>query len=60
MNEYIVKVRGRHGTKSLDITIPAKISSEQDIKSGDLFKVNVKNDDDGLIIYYELIYKCKR
>ena len=60
MNDYFVKVRGRHGTNSLDITIPAKISSEHDIKAGDLFKVTVNNDEDGLILSYELIFKTKR
>ena len=37
----IVKVRGRHGTKTLDITIPAKISKEND----------------SIKIIYELVYK---
>lgn len=59
MDNYFVKVRGRHGTNSLDITIPAKISSEYDIKAGDLFKITVNNDDN-LIVSYELIYKAKR
>ena len=58
MTEDIVKVRGRQGTKSLDITIPAKLSKEFNIKPGDLFKVNVTNEDT-IIIKYELIYKNK-
>ena len=60
MKDYFVKVRGRHGTNSLDITIPAKISSEYDIKAGDLFKIIVNNVKEGPVISYELIYKTKR
>ena len=59
MADKTVKVRGRHGTKSLDITIPAELSEKFDINAGDLFKVNVSNEDDILIITYELIYKTK-
>lgn len=58
MTEDIVKVRGRQGTKSLDITIPAKLSKEFNINAGDLFKVNIINEDT-MIIKYELIYKNK-
>lgn len=59
MNRSIVKVRGRQGTKSLDITIPAKLSEEFEINAGDLFKVDVSNDKDIIIITYKLIYKNK-
>lgn len=56
MQYNFVKVRGRQGTNSLDITIPVKIRNEFDIHEGDLFKVDV--DDRGTIkIVYELIYK---
>lgn len=59
MSAHIVKVRGRHGTKSLDITIPAKLSEKYNIEVGDLFKVKINNEDETLIIKYELIYKNK-
>ncbi len=59
MIDNIVKVRGRQGTKSLDITIPAKLSEEFDINAGDLFKVTIINDEGVLKINYELIYKNK-
>lgn len=59
MTEKIVKVRGRHGTKSLDITIPAELSEKFDINAGDLFKVKVIIDDDLLTINYQLVYKSK-
>ena len=58
MSDDIVKVRGRQGTKSLDITIPAKLSKEFNINAGDLFKVDITNEDT-IIIKYELIYKNK-
>lgn len=57
MTDKVVKVRGRHGTKSLDITIPAELSKKFDINAGDLFKVKVINDDGLLTITYQLIYK---
>lgn len=53
----IVKVRGRHGTKTLDITIPAKISKEYDIHAGDVFKVGIVKENDSIKIIYELVYK---
>lgn len=59
MSEKFVKVRGRHGTKSLDLTIPAELSAEHDIKPGDLFKVEIIMDDDSVTIKYQLIYKNK-
>ncbi len=59
MTNNIVKVRGRQGTKSLDITIPSKLSEEYDINPGDLFKVIVIKKENSLTISYELIYKEK-
>ena len=59
MSEKFVKVRGRHGTKSLDLTIPAELSAEHDIRPGDLFKVEVISDEDSITIKYQLIYKNK-
>lgn len=59
MSENFVKVRGRQGTKSLDLTIPAKLSAEYDIKPGDLFKVKVTSDGGEITIEYSLIYKNK-
>lgn len=53
-----VRVRGRCGTSSFDITIPAKIARKYDIKHGDIFEVNVENKDN-LKITYTLIYKNK-
>ncbi len=59
MTDKVVKVRGRHGTKSLDITIPAELSKKFDINAGDLFKVKVINDEESITINYQLVYKNK-
>ena len=59
MVDKVVKVRGRHGTKSLDITIPVELSEKFDINAGDLFKVKVTNDNDVITIEYQLVYKNK-
>lgn len=58
MNNHIVKSRARHGTNSLDLTLPAEIKREYSINSGDLFKISVsKNENEELVIKYTLIYK---
>ena len=59
MSDKVVKVRGRYGTKSLDITIPVELSKKFDIHAGDLIKVKIFNDDDSLTIKYQLVYKNK-
>ena len=58
MNNHIVKSRARHGTNTLDLTLPAEIKREYSINSGDLFKITVsKNEKDELMLIYTLIYK---
>ena len=59
MSEKFVKVRGRHGTKSLDLTIPAELSAEHNIKTEVLFKVEFISNKDSITIKYQLIYKNK-
>lgn len=60
MKNHIVKVRGRTGTSSLDLTIPAELAKEYDINAGDLFKVEIKKEDKNeLQIVYSLVYKNK-
>jgi bifunctional DNA-binding transcriptional regulator/antitoxin component of YhaV-PrlF toxin-antitoxin module len=53
----IIKVRERHGTSSLDLTLPAKIRKENKIKKGDVFKVEYKKENNKLQIIYTLVYK---
>lgn len=57
MKNNIVKARERHGTSSLDLTIPAKIKNNECISGGDLFKVESIIKDDKLQIIYTRIYK---
>lgn len=57
MKNNIVKARGRHGTSSLDLTLPTKIKNQEDISEGDLFKVESKIKEDKLQIIYTRIYK---
>lgn len=54
----VVKVRGRHGTTSLELTIPAKLAEKYGINPGDLYEVTI-SDVDELKITYKLIYKSK-
>lgn len=53
----IIKARERHGTASLDLTLPAKIRKKYNIKKGDVFKVNINEDTGELQLIYTLIYQ---
>ncbi len=55
----VVKVRGRYGTTSLELTIPAKLAEKYGIKQGDFYEVTI-SDTDELKITYTLIYKNKK
>lgn len=57
MKNNIVKAIGRHGTSSLDLTLPTKIKNQENISEGDLFKVESKIKEDKLQIIYTRIYK---
>ena len=57
MKNNIVKARGRHGTSSLDLTLPTKIKNKEDISEGDLFKVESQLKNNKLQIIYTRIYK---
>jgi hypothetical protein len=57
--ESIVKARMHHGTNSMDLTIPSTIVKNLNIKEGDLFKINTKNEDKKIILEYERIYSPK-
>lgn len=57
MVNHIIKARNRHGTSSLDLTLPAEISKENNINSGDVFKVEILKENNELKIIYSLIYK---
>ena len=53
-----VKARVHHGADSLDLTIPADIVREFDVNSGDIFEVNV-SENDSLEITYERVYESE-
>ncbi len=55
---FTVKARGRQGTASLDLTIPAEYSREHGINEGDVFLVEV-NEEDELVISYERIHEAE-
>lgn len=58
MEKITVKARSRQGTKSMDLTIPAKVRDELDISAGDIFEISVNKEDDAVLIY-KRVYKIK-
>ena len=58
MEKTTVKARSRQGTKSMDLTIPAKVCDELDISPGDIFELTVKKDEKE-ILTYKRVYKIK-
>lgn len=58
MAKYTVKARSRQGTKSMDLTIPAKLSAELNISSGDIFEISIQKGDEVKIIY-KRVYENK-
>lgn len=53
----IIKARERHGTSSLDLTLPAKIRKKNNIKKGDVFKVETNEENGNFQIVYTLVYQ---
>ena len=58
MEKTTVKARSRQGTKSMDLTIPAKVCDELNISPGDIFELTVNKDKDE-ILTYKRVYKIK-
>ena len=58
MEKTTVKARARQGTKSMDLTIPAKVCDELDISPGDIFELTIKKEADD-IFTYKRVYKMK-
>lgn len=56
---YNVKARGRHGTSSLDLTIPAELKREYGISKGDVFIVEVEKEAEELSITYERVHQAE-
>lgn len=55
---FTVKARGRQGTESLDLTIPAELKREHDIAQGDVFLVEV-DDEDELTVRYKRLHEAE-
>jgi antitoxin component of MazEF toxin-antitoxin module len=54
---YTVKSRVHYGSKSLDLTIPANLVKKFDIKPGDIFRVNVEEKQEAVVISYSRIFE---
>lgn len=57
--ENIVKSRLHHGSKSLDLTIPADIARNLKINPGDVFRLVAKEDRGSVVLQYERVYSAK-
>ncbi len=53
-----VVAREHHGAESLDLTIPADIVRRFDLSKGDVFAIEVDEDegDDGIVIRYRRVF----
>lgn len=58
MEKITVKARSRQGTKSMDLTIPAKVCEKLDISPGDIFELTVSKDKSE-ILTYKRVYKIR-
>lgn len=57
MPKKTVKVRGRKGSPTMDISIPAAITREYDVDRGDVFTIDTETDDKGrLVLRYTRVY----
>jgi hypothetical protein len=57
MAKKTVKVRGRKGTATMDISIPAQITREHEVERGDVFTIDTSMDDEGrLVLQYTRVY----
>lgn len=54
-----VKARERHGSPSLDLTIPAEVVREQDVNAGDVFEITFESDNDDLVLTYKRVYNSE-
>jgi len=55
-----VKARVHHGTSSLDISIPADVIKEHNIRAGDVFEVTTTSTNHELRIVYKRVYSQPR
>lgn len=50
MKNFTVKARKHHGSRSLDLTIPAEIRESYSVEAGDVFKIEVVGKDSQLVV----------
>lgn len=60
MENYTVKAREHPGTNSLDLTLPTKLTKKYKISKGDIFKIEVLEDKNQLVVKYILIYQQQK
>lgn len=57
MTKLTVKARERHGSNSLDLTLPSSIIKEFSLKKGDIYKVDAIEENGEFKLTYTLIFK---
>lgn len=57
MTKPTVRARERHGTTSLDLTLPADIIKQNSLKKGDIYKVETIEENGNLKIVYTLVFR---
>ncbi|MFB6197432.1 MAG: hypothetical protein ABEI52_04070 [Halobacteriaceae archaeon] len=57
MARKTVKARGREGTSTKDLSIPAAVTREYDVQPGDVFTIDAETDDEGqLVLRYTRVF----
>lgn len=57
MTKLTVKARERHGTNSLDLTLPSSIIKEFSLNKGDIYKIDAIEENGEFKLVYTLIFK---
>ncbi|SNQ59018.1 hypothetical protein [Candidatus Methanoperedens nitratireducens] len=57
--KFTVKARAHHGTDSLDLTIPTQVCKENKINEGDVFSLEIINEDKLTVLKYTRIFENK-
>lgn len=57
--KFTVKARGHHGTDSLDLTIPTQVCKENKINEGDVFSLEIINEEKLTVLKYTRIFENK-
>ncbi len=58
MAKKTVKARGRDGTATMDLSIPANVSRSHDVEPGDVFTIEAESNEEGqLVLTYTRVYE---